>query len=104
MGAAWRPPYRTAPFGDQGESSDSRSGNGIEARPGPPTVLDLPALGDWPPDEWGPLDECPRRTRRTSTGLIFSSSNGVDAVSSGLERKLNFSAPNLSRTPPPARV
>ena len=48
-------------------------------------VLDLPALVIGPPDEWGPLDDALAELADFHW-LVFSSSNGVDAVEQRLER------------------
>ena len=48
-------------------------------------VLDLPALVIGPPDSWGPLDDALAELDDFHW-LIFSSSNGVDAVEQRLER------------------
>jgi uroporphyrinogen-III synthase len=48
-------------------------------------VLDLPALVIGPPDEWGPLDDALAELDDFHW-LVFSSSNGVDAVEQRLER------------------
>jgi uroporphyrinogen-III synthase len=49
------------------------------------TVLDLPALVVGPPDHWGPLDDALAELEDFHW-LVFSSSNGVDAVERRLER------------------
>jgi len=48
-------------------------------------VLDLPALVIGPPDAWGPLDDALTELDDFHW-LVFSSSNGVDAVEQRLER------------------
>ncbi|MFZ9147692.1 uroporphyrinogen-III synthase [Vulcanococcus sp.] len=47
-------------------------------------VLDLPALVIGPPDEWGPLDDALAELEDFHW-LLFSSSNGVDAVEERLQ-------------------
>ena len=49
-------------------------------------VLDLPALVIGPPDEWGPLDDALAELEDFHW-LLFSSSNGVDAVEARLQRQ-----------------
>jgi uroporphyrinogen-III synthase len=49
------------------------------------TVLDLPALVIGPPDEWGPLDDALAELDAFHW-LVFSSSNGVEAVEQRLRR------------------
>ena len=49
------------------------------------TVIDLPALVVTPPSDWGPLDDA-LAERDSFHWLVFSSSNGVDAVDERLRR------------------
>ena len=49
-------------------------------------VVDLPALVVTPPDRWGPLDDALEEWD-TFHWLVFSSSNGVDAVEERLRRQ-----------------
>ena len=49
------------------------------------TVIDLPALVVTPPSDWGPLDDALAELE-SFHWLIFSSSNGVDAVAARLRR------------------
>lgn len=49
------------------------------------TVLDLPALVVGPPDHWGPLDDALSELEDFHW-VVFSSSNGVEAVEQRLER------------------
>jgi uroporphyrinogen-III synthase len=50
------------------------------------TVVDLPALVVTPPDSWGPLDDALEEWNDFHW-LVFSSSNGVDAVEERLRRQ-----------------
>ena len=50
------------------------------------SVVDLPALVIGPPDTWGPLDDALDELEHFHW-LIFSSSNGVDAVEQRLQRR-----------------
>ncbi|MEB3266673.1 MAG: uroporphyrinogen-III synthase [Cyanobacteriota bacterium] len=49
-------------------------------------VVDLPALVLTPPDDWGPLDDALEELAEFHW-LVFSSSNGVDAVEGRLARR-----------------
>ena len=63
------------------------------------SVIDLPALVVTPPSDWGPLDDA-LADLETFHWLVFSSSNGVDAVDGRL-RRLGRS---LAHRPPTLRI
>ena len=58
------------------------------------SVVDLPALVIGPPDTWGPLDDALDELEHFHW-LIFSSSNGVDAVEQRLQRRHGSVADSL---------
>jgi uroporphyrinogen-III synthase len=62
-------------------------------------VLDLPALVLTAPDSWGPLDDALEEWEDFHW-LVFSSSNGVDAV----EERLRRQGRSLARRPPGVRL
>lgn len=63
------------------------------------TVLDLPALVVTPPDDWGPLDDALAELEDFHW-LVFSSSNGVEAVEQRLQRR----GRSLARRPSGVRL
>jgi len=62
-------------------------------------LLDLPALVLSPPDSWGPLDDALEELADFHW-LVFSSSNGVEAV----EQRLRRRGSSLARRPPGVRL
>jgi uroporphyrinogen-III synthase len=62
-------------------------------------VVDLPALVVTPPDEWGPLDDALAELDDFHW-LVFSSSNGVDAV----EQRLRRVGRSLARRPASVKI
>jgi uroporphyrinogen-III synthase len=62
-------------------------------------VVDLPALVLGPPDDWGPLDDALAELEDFHW-LVFSSSNGVEAVAARLARR----GQSLAHRPPGVRL
>ncbi|APD47619.1 MULTISPECIES: uroporphyrinogen-III synthase [unclassified Synechococcus] len=98
MGAAWRPPLQDRTIVVTRAESQLAEARQRFERAGA-QVLDLPALVIGPPDEWGPLDDALGELADFHW-LIFSSSNGVDAVEQRLERI----GTNLSRRPGTVKI